>query len=263
MKPEQPPASSGKKWRRFVVGIAPMQFSDPAALQYADVQVIFKRGYHAIVGTEAGAGSGKLLSYIVAAAKEHGYYLSKPGRYDTWVAVRKDQVKEGTWRAESVFALWRSSKTPGDHPGRWGDKGVVAGVFTHPLTGREMAIGSVHYLTNGGAGPKLKAETDVTYSEVVAKWAKKYPEADVLVGGDFNRNDKKYDVFRGKAPFVTAADELEKWQNTGHGPIDALARRKTDEKVRFVSWRVLDDSEVRLNTDHFLSKAVLKLAVTE
>jgi hypothetical protein len=51
---------------------------------------------------------------------------------------------------------------------------------------------------------------------------------------------------------TSLADELKAWQNTGHGSIDVIASYDQDGRVKGKYWRVLDDSEFKLNTDHWL-----------
>ena len=251
--PPKEPASNVKKAKlRFCH--ASLQFSDTAAQQKADVTKLFSRGYDVITGTEAGHGSGKLEDFLVEAAKAKGYFFSKPGRYDTWVAVKKTLVVVNPTMG-SEFAIWRSSRHNPAPPGRWGDKGVVWMQWNMGPTFGKFAVGAVHNLTWKGAGDKLKVETDHTYAEVMEKWRVKMGAAECFIGGDFNRSDKTHDVFMGKAGFITAADELKRHQNTGHGPIDGIAREKSTKRVKCVRYEVLDDKEMFMNTDHWILEA--------
>lgn len=242
---------------------ASLQFSDTTKQQEQDVEKIFSRGYDVIGGTEAGSGSGELVNLLVAACKKHGYSLSKPGRYDTWVAVKKSIIVPGTFVKGSEFALWRSSKTTPTPPGRWGDKGVVWAQWDMKDVGT-VTFGAVHYLTHKGAGPKYKPESDKIYASVIDKWSKSHGAGDKLVflSGDFNLVDKNNDVFKGVANLSTCWDDLKKWPNTGHGNIDAIARFKADTQVKTKAARVLDDGKLFLNTDHFLIEAEYTITVS-
>lgn len=242
---------------------ASMQFSDSTAQQKQDVEKIFSRGYDVIGGTEAGHGSGELVGLIKDACTKYGYSFSKPGRYDTWVAVKNSIITKGTLVKGSEFALWRSSKTTPTPPGRWGDKGVVWAQWDMPGVGT-ITFGAVHYLTHKGAGPKYKPESDKIYASVIDKWSKSHGAGDKLVflSGDFNLVDKNNDVFKGLANLSTCWDDLKKWPNTGHGNIDAIARFKADTQVKTKAARVLDDGKLFLNTDHFLIEAEYTITVS-
>lgn len=246
------PAPAPKKVARLKFAHASMQFSDSTKQQKADVELLFARKYDVITGTEAGHGSGELVELLLAACEKYGYHFSKPGRYDTWVAVKKTLVQDSLQKG-AEFALWRSSKTPGA-AGRWGDKGVVWISWDMGPTYGKFAVSSVHYLTWGGTGsPALKNETDLKYAKAINKWASAQPdEVSVFVGGDFNRKDRGDDWFRGVAPFASCWDDLKVWPNTGHGNIDGFARHKADARVRCVGARVLDDGDLFMHTDHFL-----------
>lgn len=255
--PTTPPT---KKTVKRKVAHASLQFSDTAAQHTQDVETLFSRGYHIITGTEAGPGANNTSAELRRLAKEKGYRLRIKG--DTWVAVDQDIIKPGSWKSGGLFALNRSSKTTPKPPGRWGDKYVTWGQYFDKDLGDLLSVGSVHYLTNGGAGPKYKTESDKAYAQKEKEWSETTAkDGYALINGDFNRNDAKFDVFMGIAPFVTAADELKKHPNTGHGPIDAIARRKTDKGVKFTAWRVFTDQQVFLNSDHFLTEAVVEFTV--
>ena len=251
--PVKKPAAPKKKTMKLRFAHLSMQFSDTPREMEKDVDTLFKRGYDVITGTEAGHGSGKLVDLILAGATKYGYKVSKPGRYDTWVAVKKTLV-HSEWQTGSEFALWRSSRTEPTPKGRWGDKGVVWASWNMGPTFGEFAVGSVHYLTNGGAGD-WKVPSDKVYAKVIGEWAAEQgSNVSVFIGGDFNKLDRTNDVFYGQ-PLTTCWDDLKKWPNTGHGNIDAIARYDKNARVKCVDARVLDDSGLFLNTDHFLVEA--------
>lgn len=253
-KPEPKPP---KKVAKLRFAHASLQYSDTDKQHTADIELLFSRKYDVITGTEAGkAGSGNTPAELERCAKKYGYVLALYDRYDTWSAVKKSlvfgNVKEG-----AHFGIWRSSKTKPKPAGRWGDKAIVFVAWDMGPTFGKQAVGCVHYATWGGAGTaKLKNQLDTQYAKEVAEWVNKQPEeANVWVTGDFNRNDKKFDVFMGQVPMMTCWDDLKVWPNTGHGNIDAIARHKNDSRVRCVCARVLDDGDLFMNTDHFLVEA--------
>lgn len=254
-----PPKPPKKKTTRLKFGHASLQFSDNDAMHRADIEKIFARGYDVITGTEAGPGAGNTSKVLVEMAKKYGYKLVSPGRYDTWVAVKAVLV-HSDWKQGAVRALDRSSMHKPTPPGRWGDKAAVWASWNMGPTFGAFAVSSSHPLTWGGAGKALKESTDKVYATKIEAWRKSFPAAtECFANGDWNRNDKTGDVFRGIAQFITAADELKAWQNTGHGPIDAVSREKGSKRVKAISWTVLDDTEFFLNTDHFLCEAVYEV----
>lgn len=235
-----------------------LQFNDSDKQHTADVTKIFSRGYDVITGTEAGPGAGNTAAELKRIGKAKGYQVHCSERYGTWVAVKASLVKSG-WKTGEEYVLPGSSKTKPKPPGKWGDKGIVWASWVHPTLGA-FAVGSVHYLTNGGAGASYKKKSDALYAAKIEAWRKSFPAAtEVFIGGDYNRNDKTYDVFMGKAAFLSAADELKEWDSTGHGPIDAIAREKASKRVKGVSVEALDDKALSLHTDHFLLEVVYEV----
>ena len=253
-KKEEPAPVKAKATLKFAH--ASLQFSDTAKQHTEDITTIFSRGYDVITGTEAGPGANNTSDELKRIGALKGYHVHVPGRYDTWVAVKKSLVKDSL-KTGAEFAIWRSSKHTPKPPGRWGDKGVVWLSWNMGPTYGTLAVGAVHYLTNGGAGKALKAKSDTEYARVIQKWADTHGKGTLLafIGGDFNLSDKTNDVFKGQAKFRTCWDDLEKWPNTGHGNIDAIARYKPDGRVKCGGARVLDDKKLFLNTDHFLVEA--------
>lgn len=253
-EPEPAPEPKGKPARlRFAH--CSLQFSDTPAQHTDDIERLFKRGYDVLTGTEAGPGANNTLRELRRCARKYGYRLSITHRYDTWVAV-KGSLVVSDYDEGAEFALWRSSRTPGDQPGRWGDKGVVWASWNMGPTYGEFAVGAVHNLTHGGAGKEWKRKSDEIYARVMGEWAAEHGRGKRLafIGGDFNLVDKRNDVFKGH-PLTTCWDDLKRWPGTGHGNIDAIARYDRDGRVRCVGARSLNDRQVFLNTDHFLIEA--------
>lgn len=252
-KPKPKPKPAPKKPALLKMAHLSMETGDSRKQWEADLNVLFSRGYDVVFGTESKHNKKDWRKAVIAdIAAKHGYLTSVPDLHDTWVAVKKTLVAS-EWSVGSNFVLHSDSHYPGV-PGPWGEKGVTWASWNMGKTYGKFAVAAVHYLTWGGTKTvALKNKTDDQYATSIARWRSKLPSSvEAFVGGDFNRNDKTYDVFRGKAPFITASDELKKWPNTGHGPIDGIAREKISDRVRCVRLRALDDKELKLNTDHFL-----------
>jgi GH25 family lysozyme M1 (1,4-beta-N-acetylmuramidase) len=261
-----------------------MQFSDNDAEHIADCNKVFaraaKRGVAWITGTEAGGGSGNLSQALVAAAKANGYRIWVPsakrrpaaegGTTDCWIAVRRDFIK-GNWEQGFIPAipgsrsLYEAQGLDGDKTfPRWGTKGLVWVSFDSVL-GR-INIGAGHYLTQA-RHPKAVVkgvdhwEWNKKFAGIISDWAVEQGAGEALVfyGGDQNMADSLNDQPQGDTffggPLTSAADELKRWENTGHGPIDVIASHDADGRVEAAYWRVLDDSEFALATDHFMCEA--------
>lgn len=250
-----------RKTRRLKMAVAPMQFSDTTEQARLDFAKIFARGYDVIFGTEVGPGSDS-DEVLMSEAKKAGYKIAFRSRYDTWVGVKASLVKKGTWKTGAEHAIDRSSMHTPKPPGRWGDKAIVWAQCEIEGLG-VCSFGSVHPLTHGGAGAALKAKTDDEHAEVCAKWIAEHGKGKALafLGGDWNLSDRKFDLTQGKWKGVSCWDEVKEWDNTGHGNIDAILRSVADGRVlRWVSAEALDDQDLPLFTDHFLTEATVEIA---
>lgn len=267
---------------RFHAMHASLQFGDTDAQHTHDIEAIFGRAQDRkvswITGTEAGPGAGNTSSELVRVGKAHGFRMwvpssvkgasaAKGGTTDCWIAVAKDLIA-GNWEQgfDAVIpgsrALYeQSGQNPEQFP-RWGTKGLVHCAFDTEEWGR-FNIGAAHYLTQARhPGAVVKGvdhwEWNRRLGSHIGDWAASVGagSAKVFYGGDQNMADSKNDqpqgdTFFGK-PLTSLADELKRWQNTGHGPIDVMASYDPDVTVEGAYFRVLDDSEFSLNVDHFL-----------
>lgn len=262
IKALQAPKPPAKPEKRRTIAHISMQFSDSSAQHTADIEKVFKAGLNIITGTEAGPGSGNMNAELIRIAAKYGYVLSITNRYDTWVAVKKTLVKTGTTPVtSSVFAIWRYSRYTPTPPGKWSDKGIVFVTYHDKELGL-ITVGSVHYVTVGGAGKALKRTLDAEYAKKIGAFAKSKGAGYqlVFIGGDFNLSDRLGDVFKGQ-PLTTCWDELKKWPDTGHGNIDAIASYDGDGRVRCLDAQVLKDGAFFLNTDHFLVRTTYGIRV--
>lgn len=258
------PKSKTLKVRHLRYAIAPMQFSDTTEQARRDFAKILGRGYDVVFGTEVGPGTGS-NRVLDREADRAGYRVARNGRYDTWVAVNECLIKRGTWRTGAEHVLDRSSMHRPKPMGRWGDKGIIWAQAEAEGLG-VMSWGSVHALTVGGAGRKLKRRSDDHYAEAIARWIKEHGAGYDLafVGGDWNLRDRDHDLTQGKWRGVSCWDEVGKWPNTGHGNIDAILRSKADTRVlRWVSAEVKQDDDIKLYTDHWITEAVVEIALLD
>lgn len=255
------PKPAGKT-RRLRLGHVSMQFSDTPEQMRQDVAAVFarakERDYAWLTGTEAGAGADPLDKLLRAAAKAAGYRYFRPRRTDAWIAVREDLIAGG-WR--TYYA-----KVIDGEAGKFTDKGPVEVAFDTPDLGR-ITILAGHYLTKGRPNPRdpqygrYTAENQ-SLAHAIGERGRLGAKGSGLAfyGGDQNIDDRRDDTFFG-APFTTAWDELGRWENTGHGPIDVIASWDGDGRVKAVDVDAFPDSEVMLHTDHYLIEAAYDVRV--
>lgn len=234
---------------------ASLQFSDSDRKHTADIRKIFSHGFDVITGTEAGPGAGNTLSEINANARDRGYLVSHNPRYDTWVAALESNIVPGSWRTGAEHILDRSSKWTPPPSGVWRDKGLTWAQWEDRKVGI-ISAGSVHPLPWNRAKAENKKITDQMHAKVIGQWGVKHGAGKKLafIGGDFNRDDKKHDVFFSR-PFVTCWDELDKYPTTIEGQnrtIDLIASWNPDLRVKCIRARSLSDRQFFLNTDHRL-----------
>lgn len=224
-----------------------MQYSDTAPQMRSDAIKIFTRGYDWITGTEA--GEAPLKGILIGAAELHGYTFFS--YKSNWIAVKKSFMVKGSYSAtgETVF---NNDFVVG--PGH--DLNVVRVHFKHPTLGKITILGS-HYATKGKPDGKTPLERrNLTPNKVLAKAIGRLTEkfgagrALVFYGGDQNIVDRDNDTFFG-FPLTSAWDELNHYENTGHGNIDVIASYDRDARVAAQYIRALDDRELPMNTDHF------------
>lgn len=258
-----------------------LQFSDSEEQQAYDIQKLFKRAqkrsYRWITGGEAGPGAGNMNQLLHEIGTKAGYRLWIPSlatkqagqANDSWIAVQ-DSFMAGAWRTywEPVIpgsaALYEKAGVTAELP-KWGPKGLCSVQFENSRLG-EINVATAHYLR--GAQNKVKGKVhgisrwdlNLQLQETIRDWAIATSRGRALsfYGGDQNLNDRKEDTFGG-GPMLSVADELRAWQNTGYGPIDVMASCSRDGRVQAEAFRVFDDSEVFLHTDHHICEAIYKI----
>lgn len=264
-----------------------LQYSDSPSQHTSDIEKLFKRAnlrrYGWITGTEAGPGANNTSDELERVGREHGYHMYVPSAgkgqgwaTDCWLGVRKDLIS-GNWEdgfdpiipgSKELYAdLNPEPKFP-----RWGPKGLVRAAFDCDALQGRVNICAAHYLT-GGRNPDHSTVHGVDHfawngklAEAVGAWAKEVGHGRNLAfyAGDQNMADAKNDQPQGDTfygePLTSLADELKDWQNSGHGPIDVIASYNRDGRVTGANFRVFDDSEFKLETDHFLLEGVFEVA---
>jgi hypothetical protein len=268
---------------------ASLQFSDTDKQHTADIEKIFDRCVSRkvawITGTEAGPGSGNTGKELLRVSKEHGYRAWVPAEQskgngratDCWVAVREDLISGGWKRGfEKVIPgsqeLYKDAGVDPDSTPRWGPKGLVHVSFNSEVFGSRIAVGSAHYLT-GARSPKdanIKGvdhwEWNEDLANAIGDWFRKEGQGKNLAfyGGDQNMADSKNDEPQGDTFFganvTSVQDELKKWANTGHGPIDVIATYNKDGRVKALDVVVLGDKKFFLHGDHFYVEATVEVA---
>lgn len=272
---------------RVRVAHASLQHSDSDRQTTNTIEKIFARCEAKrtafIGGTESEPGKGNTADELLRISDKFGYRAYVPGSQnngsgsatDCWLAVREDLI-ESDWRTGFLPAipgskeLYREAGVDAEFP-RWGPKGLVAASFTSlPQLGR-INLGVAHYLT-GARDPDKSTVHGINHWElneklagVVGDWAREVGKGSGLAfyTGDQNMADSKNnqpqgDTFFGEA-MTSLADELKRWQNTGHGPIDVIASYNRDGRVTGQRFRVLDDREFPLATDHFFLEGVFSV----
>lgn len=230
---------------------ASMQFSDSDAQKASDAKNIFGRAKQRniawITGTESGPGSGTLNEHLKREAKAHGYrYWSHP-RQDSWIAVRKDLV-HNNWTPIYSHVIDGIAK-------EYSGKGVLAVSFNNRELGK-ITIIAAHYLTKGRKPGDPRYSKNRLLASKINTFALQAGKGSALVfyGGDQNIPDRENDTFFG-GTLISGWDELNTYQNTGHGNIDVIARSRKDKRVSAKYIRALNDKRFFLNTDHFLVEA--------
>lgn len=227
-----------------------MQFSDNTAQKKADAKKIFDRAKTRkvawITGTEAGMGaSADLRKALQDEARAHNYKFVVHS--DVWIAVNRELITRGSWDDGWIATLPSSAGSQ-----KFSERGLVWVQFANKELGT-ISVGCSHYMTHGQKPSDEYYKANIKAAKTIGDWAKKHGAGSKICfyGGDQNIQDRDGDTFRGQ-PMTSLADELKDWQSTGHGAIDVIASYDHDGRVKGKYWRVLDDKEFFLNTDHWL-----------
>src|SRR6478735_7071770 len=251
-----------------------------ASLQSSDIERIFDRGvarkYAWIMGTEAGPGANNTSDELVRISKEHGYRPWVPSEQskgsgrstDCWIAVREDLILGG-WKTGFVPVipgsqqLYKDADLDPDLNPRWGPKGVVTAEFNSLPELGAINLAVAHHLTKGqtkGSKSVIHGVDHWAWNQkldvAMGKWLGEQARGTALGFGSADRNASDRRNPANVPGTTTMADELKKWQNTGHGDIDWIFSVNKDGRVKAQNFIVLDDKEFPLNTDHFFCEGV-------
>lgn len=226
---------------------SPRQHRSDARKQF---DFFVRHGVWAAMGTEAGA-TEKNHDYrdaLILEAEKHDFYIFA-SKYGEWVALNRRVLHDFDHGYDGPFL----AHGPG-HSGR--------GVAWASATARDGKLGRLTFGELHALAPH-NIEKGLSNEPLwlgVADWGHTMGLGSdiVFVSGDSNDDDLKHDVFQG-GPFTTIADELGKHPGT-HGknkqtgnPIDFIASYNKDKRVEGIPpYKVFDDSDLKLATDHFL-----------
>jgi len=245
----------------FRVAHSSGQFSDLPEQQRVDAHRILRRVHNTqalwCTGTEAGSNS-VLKPTFLEIDQDHGLRFVKGKTGDVWTLYRLD-LFDGKADVE-----WYKVVDGHGGKGAFADRGILRVTGYSPLFKADGTILCAHLVTHGQPDAVTQSEKRrLGYNEqIMAKAAELGKEFGagrnlVFYGGDQNVPERK-GLLLG-APFTSLATELDKVQNTGHGPIDCIASYNKDGRISGVDFDVLDDHEFRLNTDHFYCEGVFAL----
>ena len=232
---------------------ASMLYSLPLQRKRADLEAIFtraaSRGVDAIGGTEFPDDASRRL--LKSVANDFGYRVfHNRGRDDVWLAIGKAFI------IGKATMEWDLIVPKGEGFGKRGPRGLPQVHLEDPPLG-PVTFAEAHLLTKGRPdGPafmRQNLELNRRFTRAIGEAAKRNGAGRRLFFymGDQNIVDRENDTFLGQ-PLTSSWDELEKWENTGHGNIDVIASYDKDGRVSAAYCRALDDGEFPLRGDHFL-----------
>lgn len=229
-----------------------LQFSDNKHQQYEDVYTLFAKGKRFPIKTGTEAGPETFLSDALKEfAKEFNHMLVS--YRSNWIAVDKKIIVPGSASKGRVFVASNDMTNNRGH-----DRAFPTLAFNHvdPRLGR-IGQASVHYNTHGNTPDEPNHDINKMYAEKNAAWMQRASRFSAIsfTNGDFNMVDKVIGQdWAFGLPFTSMADELKAWQNTGHGPIDGFCSYDKDRRVKAKRFVVLDDSELHMNSDHYVCR---------
>lgn len=230
-----------------------LQFSDPKHQQEHDVRVLFAKGEKFPIKTGTESGTDNALHDLVAHyAKKHNHVIQHA--QGNWVAVDRDIIKPRSRpHKDKIFVVSNDTLF-----GRQHDREFPTIQFVH--ADERMGIFGVagfHYSTHGRLPLDPNWDTNMMYAGNIAEWMEHAARGTniALGAGDFNMVDKlpKQDWAFGEG-FTSMADELNKYPNTGHGPIDGFVSYDKDKRVKAKKLEVLTDNRLHMFSDHYVCR---------
>jgi len=232
---------------------ASMLYSLSLGRKEDDLEKIFaraaRRDVTTVGGTEFADDASRAL--LKKVARSYGYRVfHNRGRDDVWLAIRRDFIKG------KVEVEWDLVVPKEEGFGKKGPRGLLQVHLEDSEIG-PVTFAEAHLLTkgrpDGGEFYRQNLPLNRRFTRAIGAAARKAGKGKGLFFylGDQNIVDRENDTFLG-APLTSSWDELEKWENTGHGNIDVIASYDKDGKVSAAYCRALDDGEFHLHGDHFL-----------
>lgn len=211
-----------------------------------DAAKIFGRGYMWITGTEGGSDPLQRVLRVAAWNAGYTFHVYKAN----WICIKRDLITRHSLKKGAVTVVSNDQVHGHGH-----DLNVAWVQFDNPRLGHVTVLCS-HYATKGRPGENkahtINVDENRTLAHKIGDMGETYGKGSSLVfyGGDQNIVDKHTDTFFGEG-FTSSWDELDKYENTGHGNIDVIASFNKDGRVEAKSVRALDDKEMHMFTDHF------------
>jgi hypothetical protein len=230
-----------------------METFNSAKVRQNDIHKVFRRAHNrevmAVGGTEVGKADS--IEALGEACADYGFrlYVSRT----VFMAINIRMIDGQSWEQGFIKSV-DSSEGDGQHS----DRGLLWVSFDSVFDIGRLSFGETHFLKHGRQKKDPNWRLNNRICDDIAAWGRERgagPDK-AFVFGDVNDIDNKHDVFRG-GPFTTFGDALEKHPNTGHGPIDVMAKYDRDGKVVPAYWRAQDDSEFPLGTDHYLTEGAV------
>lgn len=249
---ETPPATvvAAPKPYKLHLTQASMLYSLSLKRKEDDLEKIFaraaRRDVAAVGGTEFADDASRALLRKVAGSYGYRVFHNR-GRDDVWIAVARDFI------TGKVKMEWELIVPMEEGYGKKGPRGLLQVHLSDSPIG-PVTFAEAHLLTRGQM--REKTHLNERFTSKIGEAARDGGRGKRLFFymGDQNIIDRDNDTFLG-APLTSAWDELEKWENTGHGNIDVVASYDRDGKVSASYCRALDDGEFHLHGDHFLVEA--------
>lgn len=232
--------------------LTPLQYSDNSAQQQRDALMVFQKGKQFPIkfGTESGPETD-LHGFLRRFAQDFGHVIHFAR--GNWIAVDRSIIQKGSFTKGQIFAVDNSQIV-----GHMHDRVAPTFAFTHidPRIGR-VALAATQYSRHGRTEDEPNNDVNKIIATKAAEWMKQAgsKKAIAFLAGDFNMLDnvKKQDWAFGEE-FTSIADELQKYKNTGHGPIDGFCSYNRDRRVTAKRFEVLPDSKLGMFSDHFVSR---------
>ncbi len=231
-----------------------LQVQDSPEKKFKDIRDLFVEGvsFPIKTGTEGGEFPAKDHLRMFAGLHNHVIHFAR----GNWIAVDRKILKKGSVQKGSLFIQDNDDfGAGGGH-----DRVLCTLEFDHINPGvGHIVLGAIHYGTKGRTPKDPNWESNKLAAKRIARWMRKEGAGRDLVflNGDFNMNDadpKQDWAFGG--PFTSMADELNRHENTGHGPIDGFCSYDLDRRVKAKHFNVLNDKEMFQYSDHYVCRGV-------